>query len=70
MIVIRILIPLFSLAIGAYFQWQAKRLRRNQWDAPNSYALGRMYGQIRRYENIAKLVYLLSIFIICISFLF
>jgi hypothetical protein len=67
---IQILLPLTSLAIGAYFQWQAKRLRKNQWNVPNSYALGRSYIQIVRYENISKVVYLLSIIVICASFLF
>lgn len=68
--IIKIILPLFSLAIGAYFQWQAKRLKRNQWAAPNSYALGKLYRRITRYENIAKFVYLLSIVILCFSFLF
>jgi hypothetical protein len=67
---IRILIPLISLAIGFYFQWQAKRLRRKQWQAPNSYALGRMYKQINRYENIAKVIYISSLIITCATYLF
>jgi hypothetical protein len=70
MIMLKLLLPLFSLAIGLYFQWQAKRLNRNKWAAPNSYVLGKLYRQIARYENIAKVVYLLSILILCISFLF
>jgi hypothetical protein len=68
--ILQIIIPLFSLLLGAYFQWQAKRLRRKQWDAPNSYALGRMYRQIARYENISKVVYILSLIITCASFLY
>ena len=68
--IIKIMIPLFSLAIGFYFQWQAKRLRKKQWQAPNSYKLGRMYKQISRYENIAKIIYIVALFITCATFLF
>jgi hypothetical protein len=67
---IKILIPLLSLAIGFYFQWQAKRLRRKQWQAPNSYALGRMYKQISRYETIAKVIYISSLIITCATYLY
>jgi len=67
---IKILIPLISLAIGGYFQWQAKRLRKKQWQAPNSYALGRMYKQIYRYETIAKVIYILSLIITCATYLY
>jgi hypothetical protein len=67
---IKILIPLISLAIGFYFQWQAKRLRRKQWQAPNSYALGRMYKQINRYETIAKVIYISSLIITCATYLY
>jgi len=67
---IKILIPLISLAIGFYFQWQAKRLRRKQWQAPNSYALGRMYKQINRYETIAKFIYISSLIITCATYLY
>lgn len=67
---IKLLIPVLSLAIGYYFQWQANRLKRKRWQAENSYKLGRMYKQIERYENIAKLIYFLAIFITCIIYLF
>jgi pyruvate carboxylase len=67
---IKIIIPLFSLAIGLYFQWQANRLRKKQWKAQNSYKLGRMYKQIARYENIAKIIYIAALFITCATFLF
>jgi hypothetical protein len=70
MSILQIIIPLFSLAIGYYFQWQAKRLRNNQWQVKNSYKLGRMYKQIARYENIAKIIYITALFISCASFLF
>jgi hypothetical protein len=70
MIYIKILIPIISLAIGFYFQWQAERIRKKRWYAENSYKLGKMYKQIERYENIAKVVYILAIFISCAAFLF
>ena len=67
---IKIVIALSSLAIGGYFQWQAKRLRRTLWHAPNSYALGRTYKLISKYENIAKFIYIAAVFIICVTFLY
>lgn len=68
--IIKLLIPISALAIGYYFQWQARRTRKNRWNAENSYKLGRMYKQIQRYENIAKVIYIIAIFITCITFLF
>jgi hypothetical protein len=70
MSLIKILIPLFSLAIGYYFQWQARRLRSKRHDVPNSYALGRMYKQIQRYEAISKIVYISSLIITCATYLY
>ena len=67
---IKLLIPMLSLAIGFYFQWQANRIKKKRWQAPNSFKLGRMYKQIHRYENIAKLIYFLAIFITCIIYLY
>lgn len=67
---IKLLFPLTALAIGYYFQWQAKRIRKQKWYADNSYKLGRMYRQIERYENIAKIIYLVALFITCIIFLY
>jgi membrane protein required for beta-lactamase induction len=67
---IKILIPLLSLAIGYYFQWQANRLKHKRWQAENSYKLGRLYKQINRYESIAKMIYFIALFITCATFLF
>ena len=67
---IKVLIPLFSLAIGFYFQWQANRLKRKRWHADNSYKLGKMYKQIDRYETISKIIYIAALFITCATFLF
>lgn len=67
---IKLLIPMLSLAIGFYFQWQANRIKKKRWQAQNSFKLGRMYKQIHRYENIAKLIYFLAIFITCIIYLY
>lgn len=67
---IKLVIALTTLAIGGYFQWQAKRLKRKRWYAENSYKLGRLYKQIDRYEQTAKLIYILAIFITCVTFLF
>jgi hypothetical protein len=70
MIVIKILFPLLSFAIGIYFQWQANRIRKQRWQADNSYKLGRMYRQIERYDNIAKVVYIIGLFLTFIICLF
>lgn len=68
--IIKILIPVTALAIGYYFQWQAQRIKKNRWSAENSYKLGRMYKQIERYENVAKIIYFSAIFITCIIYLY
>jgi len=70
MMLLKILLPLFSLATGLYFQWQANRLRNKRWQADNSYKLGRLYRQIERYDNIAKVIYLTAVFLTFILFLF
>jgi hypothetical protein len=70
MIILKVLTPLLSFAIGIYFQWQANRIRNQRWQAENSYKLGRMYRQIDRYDNIAKVVYIIGLFLTVIVCLF
>jgi len=66
---IKALIPFIIVALAYYFQWQANRLRNSRYNVANSYALGKMYKQVNRYENLSRIIYIASILITCILFL-
>jgi len=66
---IKALIPFMIVALAYYFQWQANRLRASRYNVANSYALGKMYKQVNRYENYSRIIYIASVLITCILFL-